>query len=56
MELRDEKNLSKALSIILNMAIIFGIILTGILVYDTFINRRIQNILIDKGIVSSRNK
>lgn len=51
MELRDEKNLSKALSIILNVAIIFGIILTGILIYDTFINRKIQNILIDQGIV-----
>ena len=51
MELRDEKNLSKALSIILNVAIIFGIILTGMLVYDTFINRRIQNILIDKGMI-----
>lgn len=51
MELRDEKNLSKALSIILNVAIIFGIILTGMLAYDTFINRRIQNILIDKGMI-----
>ena len=51
MELRDEKNLAKAFSIILNVAIIFGIILTGMLVYDTFINRRIQNILIDKGMI-----
>ena len=51
MELKDEKFLSKALSIILNLAIIFGIILTGILVYDTFINRGIQDILIDKGII-----
>lgn len=51
MELKDEKFLSKALSIILNVAIIFGIILTGILVYDTFINRGIQNIVVDKGII-----
>ena len=51
MELKDEKFLSKALSIILNLSIIFGIILTGILVYDTFINRGIQDILIDKGII-----
>ena len=52
MELKDEKKLSKILSIILNISIIFGIILTGILVYDTFIKRGIQDIIIDKGLIT----
>lgn len=51
MELKDEKFLSRALSIILNISIIFGIVLTGILVYDTFISRGIEDILINKGII-----
>lgn len=51
MELKDEKFLSRALSIILNISIIFGIVLTGILVYDTFISREIEDILINKGII-----
>ncbi|WP_066895085.1 DUF2975 domain-containing protein [Clostridium nigeriense] len=52
MELKDEKKLSKILSIILNISIIFGIILTVILVYDTFIKRGIQDIIIDKGLIT----
>lgn len=51
MELKDEKILSRVLSIILNVSIIFGIILTGILVYDTFINRGIQDVILNKGII-----
>ena len=51
MEMKNEKNLSSVLSIILNITIIFGIILTGILVYDTFIQKRIEDVIIDKGII-----
>ena len=51
MEIKDEKFLSKILSIILNVSIIFGILLTIIMIYNTFINREIQNILINKSIV-----
>ena len=51
MEMKNEKNLSSVLSIILNITIIFGIILTGILVYDTFIQKGIEDVIIDKGII-----
>ena len=51
MELKDEKKLSKVLSITLNFSIILGIILTGILIYDTFIKRGIQNLIINKGLI-----
>lgn len=51
MEMGNEKNLSKILNIILNFSIIFGGLLTAILIYNTFINRDIQNILINKVIV-----
>lgn len=49
--MKNEKNLSSVLSIILNITIIFGIILTGILVYDTFIQKGIEDVIIDKGII-----
>lgn len=51
MELRNEQKLSKILSIILNFTIILGLILTGILIYDTFINKRIENVIISQGII-----
>jgi len=51
MEIKNEKKLSNVLSIILNISIIFGIILTGILVYDTFMQRKIEDVIIGKGIV-----
>jgi len=46
-----EKKLSRILSIILNIAIIFGIILTGILVYDTFMQRRLEDVIISEAIL-----
>lgn len=51
MNLKDEKFLSKALSIILNVTIVFGAILTAGLFYMTFYKRGIQDIVINKGIV-----
>ena len=51
MNLKDEKNLSKVLSIILNITIVFGIALTGGVFYITFYKRGIQDIVINKGIV-----
>lgn len=53
MEIKNEKSLSKILSVILNITIILGIILTGILVYDTFIKRGIEDVIISKGIIIS---
>lgn len=49
--MKNGKNLSSVLSIILNITIILGIILTGILVYDTFIQKGIEDVIIDKGII-----
>lgn len=49
MNLKDEKNLSKVLSIILNITIVFGIALTGGVFYITFYKRGIQDIVINKG-------
>ncbi len=51
MEMNNEKKLSSVLSIILNIAVVFGIILTGILFYNTFINNGIENVIIDKGLI-----
>ena len=51
MEINKEKKLSSILSIILNITIILGIILTGALVYDTFLERRIEDVIISEGIV-----
>ena len=51
MEMENEKKVSRILSIILNITIIFGILLTGILVYSTFIEKGIEDVIIDKGII-----
>ena len=51
MEMENEKKVSRILSIILNITIIFGIFLTGILVYSTFIEKGIEDVIIDKGII-----
>lgn len=49
--MENEKKVSRILSIILNITIIFGILLTGILVYSTFIEKGIEDVIIDKGII-----
>ena len=46
-----ERKISRVLSIILNVAIIFGVILTGILINDTFIQRRLEDVIISEAIV-----
>ncbi|MDY2632552.1 MULTISPECIES: DUF2975 domain-containing protein [unclassified Clostridium] len=51
MEMENEKKVSRMLSIILNITIIFGIFLTGILVYSNFIEKGIEDVIIDKGII-----
>lgn len=51
MEMNNEKKLSSVLSIILSITIVFGIILTGILFYNTFIEKAIEDVIIDKGII-----
>lgn len=51
MEMENEKKVSRILSIILNITIIFGIFLTGILVYSNFIEKGIEDVIIDKGII-----
>ncbi|MCF0147777.1 MAG: DUF2975 domain-containing protein [Clostridium sp.] len=51
MEMNKEKKLSSVLSIILSITIVFGIILTGILVYNTFISKGIEDVIIDKGLI-----
>lgn len=51
MEIENEKKVSRMLSIILNITIIFGIFLTGILVYSNFIEKGIEDVIIDKGII-----
>ncbi len=51
--MKNEKNLSKVLSVILNITIILGIILSGLLVYDTFIKKGIEEVIISKGIIIS---
>lgn len=49
--MNNEKKVSRILSIILNITIIFGIFLTVILVYNTFIEKAIEDMIIDKGII-----
>ena len=51
MEMNNEKKLSSVLSIILSITIVFGIILTGILFYNTFIENGIEDVIIDKGLI-----
>jgi len=51
MEMNNEKKLSSVLSIILSITIVFGIILTGILFYNTFIEKGIEDVIIDKGLI-----
>lgn len=51
MEMENEKKVSRILSIILNITIIFGILLTGILVYNTFIEKGIEDVIIDKALI-----
>ncbi|WP_195262466.1 MULTISPECIES: DUF2975 domain-containing protein [unclassified Clostridium] len=52
MKLKDEKTLSKVLSIILNITIVFGIILTAMVFYMTFYKRGIQDIVINEVLVT----
>ena len=49
--MENEKKVSRILSIILNITIIFGILLTGILVYNTFIEKGIEDVIIDKALI-----
>ena len=51
MNLKDEKFLSKILSAVLNLTIIFGILLTIGLVYTTFYKGKIEDFITNKGII-----
>lgn len=53
MELKEEKFLSKILSIVLNISILFGVILTISLFYTTFYKGGIQNFIINKGLITA---
>lgn len=52
MDLKDEKVLSKVLSIILNVTIVFGIALTAGVFYMTFYKRGIQDIVINEVLIT----
>lgn len=53
MELKEEKFLSKILSVVLNISILFGVILTISLFYTTFYKGGIQNFIINKGLITA---
>lgn len=53
MNLKDEKILSRILSIILNLSIILGIILTVGVFYMTFYKRGIQDFVINQWLIST---